>query len=78
MLRSLPYSPQSVWLSTPGVSEEVIKFYENAFKMAMEDPDYLAAAAEFVTDYQDAAATAVLIEEQQQFTEGLASGFWYE
>ena len=59
-----------------GVSEEVIKFYENAFKMAMEDPDYLAAAAEFVTDYQDAAATAALIEEQQQFTEGLASGFW--
>ena len=61
-----------------GVSEEVIKFYENAFKQTMEDPDYLAAASEFVTDYKDAAETAALIEEQQQFTEGLSTGFWYE
>ena len=61
-----------------GVSEEVIKFYENAFKQAMEDPDYLAAASEFATDFKDAATTAALIEEQQQFTESLASGFWYE
>lgn len=60
-----------------GVSEEVIKFYENAFKLTMEDPDYLAAASEFVTDYKDAAATAALIEEQQQFTESLSTGFWY-
>ena len=44
----------------------------------MEDADYLAAASEFVTDYKDAAATAALIEEQQAFTEGLATGFWYE
>ena len=61
-----------------GVSEEVIKFYENAFKLTMEDPDYLAAASEFATDYKDAATTAALIEEQQQFTESLSSGFWYE
>ena len=61
-----------------GVSEEVIKFYENAFKQTMEDPDYLAAASEFVTDYKDAEATAALIEEQQAFTEGLSTGFWYE
>ena len=61
-----------------GVSEEVIKFYENAFKQTMEDPEYLAAASEFVTDYKDAAATAALIDEQQAFTEGLSTGFWYE
>ena len=61
-----------------GVSEEVIKFYENAFKQTMEDPDCLAAASEFVTDYKDAEATAALIEEQQAFTEGLSTGFWYE
>lgn len=61
-----------------GVSEDVIKFYEEAFKATMEDSDYLAAAAEFVTDYKDAAATAALIDEQQVFTEGLSSGFWYE
>lgn len=61
-----------------GVSEEVVAFYEAAFKATMEDPDYLAAASEVATDYKDAAATAALIEEQQAFTEGLSEGFWYE
>ena len=61
-----------------GVSPEVIAFYEAAFKATMEDPDYLAAAASFATDYKDAAATAALIEQQQKFTESLATGFWYE
>ena len=61
-----------------GVSPEVIAFYEAVFKATMEDPDYLAAAASFATDYKDAAATAALIEQQQTFTEGLATGFWNE
>ncbi len=61
-----------------GVSDEVVAFYEAAFKATMEDADYLAAATEVATDYKDAAATAALIEEQQAFTEGLAEGFWYE
>lgn len=61
-----------------GVSDEVVAFYEAAFKATMEDPDYLAAASEVATDYKDAAATAALIEEQQAFTEGLSEGFWYE
>ena len=61
-----------------GVSDEVVAFYEAAFKAAMEDPAYLEAAASFATDYKDAAATAALIEQQQAFTEGLATGFWYE
>ena len=61
-----------------GVSAEVIAFYEAAFKATMEDPDYLAAAASFATDYKDAATTAALIEQQQAFTEGLSTGFWYE
>lgn len=61
-----------------GVSEEVVAFYEAAFKAAMEDPEYLEAAASFATDYKDAAATAALIKQQQEFTEGLANGFWYE
>ena len=61
-----------------GVSEEVVAFYEAAFKATMEDPDYLAAASEVATDYKDAATTAALIEEQQAFTEGLSEGFWYE
>lgn len=61
-----------------GVSDEVIAFYEAAFKATMEDADYLKAASEFATDYKDAAATAALIEQQQAFTEGLATGFWFE
>ncbi len=61
-----------------GVSQEVIKFYEEAFKKAMEDPDYLAESSSFATDYKDAAATTELVKQQQAFTEGLASGFWYE
>ena len=61
-----------------GVTEEMVAFYEAAFKATMEDPDYLAAAASFATDFKDAAATAELIAQQQEFTEGLSTGFWYE
>ncbi len=61
-----------------GVSAEVISFYEAAFKAAMEDPEYIAEASSFATDFKDAAATGELIKQQQEFTEGLANGFWYE
>ncbi len=63
-----------------GVSEDVLKFYEDAFKQTMEDPDYIAAAeqAGMATDYKDAAATGELIKAQQAFAESLADGFWYE
>ena len=63
-----------------GVSEDVVKFYEEAFKAAMEDPEYIAAAeqAGMATDYKDAAATGALIAQQQTFAEGLAEGFWYD
>ena len=61
-----------------GVSDEVIAFYEAAFKQAMEDPDYLAAAeqAGMATDYKDAAGTAALIASQQAFAESLTDDFW--
>ncbi len=63
-----------------GVSEDVIKFYEEAFKAAMEDEEYLEAAeqAGMATDYKDAEATGTLIEQQQEFAESLVEGFWYE
>ena len=63
-----------------GVSEDVIKFYEEAFKAAMEDEEYLEAAeqAGMATDYKDAEATGTLIEQQQEFAESLTEGFWYE
>lgn len=60
-----------------GVTEEMVAFYEAAFKATMEDPDYLAAASSFATDYKDAVTTAALIEQQQAFTESLSEGFWY-
>ena len=62
--------------ASAGVSDDVIAFYEAAFKAAMEDPDYLEAASSFMTDYKDAADTAALIEQQQTFTEGLDDAFW--
>ena len=63
-----------------GVSEDVIAFYEAAFKAAMEDAEYLEAAeqAGMATDFKDAAATGALIEAQQAFAESLAEGFWYD
>ena len=60
-----------------GVSEEVVKFYADAFKAAMEDPEYLEAAASFTTDYKGPEASAELFAQQQTFTESLADGFWY-
>ena len=63
-----------------GVSEDVIAFYEAAFKAAMEDPEYLAAAeqAGMATDFKSAEDTGTLIEAQQAFAESLAEGFWYD
>ncbi len=59
-----------------GVSDEVIQFYEEALKKTMEDPEYLAAAASFDTNFLDHAATSALIEQQQAFAESLGDDFW--
>ena len=63
-----------------GTPAEAIAFYEAAFKAAMEDPDYLAAAenAGITTDFKDSDTTNALIAQQQAFTEGLSEGFWYD
>ncbi len=82
-LAELGYYPD--WLGSSrcivapaGVSEDVIKFYEEAFKATMEDPEYQEAAASFTTDFKDAKATGELIKQQQSFTESLSEGFWYD
>ena len=59
-----------------GVSDEVIKFYEDALKKTMEDPDYIAAASSFDTNFLDHEATAALIEEQQAAAEAQTDEFW--
>ncbi len=63
-----------------GVSEDVVKFYEEVFKQAMEDEEYLKMAEEagMATDYKNAEDTGVLIQQQQEFAESLAEGFWYD
>ena len=61
-----------------GVSDEVVSFYEAAFKAAMEDAEYIAAAeqAGMATDFKGAADTALLINQQQAFAESLDDAFW--
>ena len=59
-----------------GVSDAVIAFYEEALKATMADPDYIAAAASFDTNFLDHVATAELIEQQQAFAESLGDEFW--
>ena len=52
-----------------GTPQNVIDFYEAAFKAAMEDADYIAAAttASVTTDYMDAEALAGLLAAQNTF-----------
>ena len=59
-----------------GVSDEVISFYEDALKKTMEDPDYIAAASSFDTNFLAHEATAALIEEQQAAAEAQTEEFW--
>ena len=63
-----------------GVSDEVVAFYESAFKAAMEDPDYLAEASldGITTNFMDAADTEEMINQQQAFAESLSDGFWFD
>lgn len=63
-----------------GVSDEMVAFYESAFKAAMEDPDYLAEASldGITTDYMDTADTKEMIDQQQAFAESLSDGFWFD
>jgi len=56
-----------------GTPENILAYYENAFRELMEDPDYLEKAelAGMATDYKNRADTAALIQQQQDFTEQL-------
>ena len=61
-----------------GTPAEVIKFYEEAFKQAMEDPDYLEAAkkAGVTTDFRNSEETAKLFDQQFQFVNEEVSKLW--
>ena len=59
-------------------SPEAIKFYEDAFKKAMENPDYVATAekAGITTLYINAEDTAKLINQQYTFCTDEVSKLW--
>lgn len=61
-----------------GTPAEVIKFYEQAFKAAMDAPDYLKAAdkASITTDYMNAADTTALLSSQYDFCVNTVSKIW--
>ena len=58
--------------------QEIIDFYAEAFKQAMEDAEYLDAAekAGVTTLYMDPAATAALLDAQYTFCTETVSGLW--
>ena len=60
--------------------QEIIDFYAEAFKQAMEDAEYLDAAekAGVTTLYIDPAGTADLLNSQYTFCTETVSGLWSE
>lgn len=61
-----------------GTPAEIINFYADAFKKAMEDSEYVAAAeqASMSTQYMDPAATADLLAAQYTFCTDTVSKIW--
>lgn len=60
-----------------GTSDDVISFYDAAFKSALEDPAFVSAASGTVsTEYRNARDAGTLIRMQQQFLESMTEDFW--
>ena len=61
-----------------GTPQEIVDFYAAAFKKAMEDPEYVAAAgkAGITTLYMDPAGTAKLLSDQYAFCTDEVSALW--
>lgn len=72
------YGSARAIVAPKGTPEDVIKFYEEAFKKAMEDPEYLAAAekAGITTLYMNAEETAKMIQQQYDFCTNEVSKLW--
>ena len=72
------YGSARAIVAPKGTPEDVIKFYEEAFKNAMEDPEYLAAAekAGITTLYMNAEDTAKMIQQQYDFCTNEVSKLW--
>ena len=64
------------WTRAPkGTPENIIKFYEDAFKKTMEDPEVIAAheKAGMQIDFKDSKSLAELIKEQYDFCKNVVS-----
>lgn len=74
------YGSARAIVAPKGTPQEVIDFYAEAFKTAMDDPEYVAAAetAGITTLYMDPAETATLLDHQYKFCTDTVSGLWAE
>lgn len=74
------YGSARAIVAPKGTPQEVVDFYADAFKKAMEDPAYLEAAekAGVTTAYMDPAATAELLQSQYVFCTDTVSSLWAE
>ncbi|MBR1671916.1 MAG: tripartite tricarboxylate transporter substrate binding protein [Fretibacterium sp.] len=72
------YGSARAIVAPKGTPQEVIDFYADAFKRAMEDPEYIAAAekAGVTTLYMDPAQTAKLLADQYTFCTDEVSKLW--
>lgn len=72
------YGSARAIVAPAGTPQNVIDYYEAAFKAAMEDPAYLEAAekASVTTNYMNAADTAALLEAQYTFCTDTVSAIW--
>lgn len=72
------YGSARAIVAPKGTPQEVIDFYAEAFKAAMEDPEYIAAAekAGVSTLYMDPAETGKLLDDQFTFCRDTVAGLW--
>lgn len=72
------YGSARAIVAPKGTPQEIIDYYEAAFKAAMEDPAYIDAAekASVTTKYMNAAETADLLKAQYSFCTDTVSSLW--
>ncbi|MBQ7155799.1 MAG: tripartite tricarboxylate transporter substrate binding protein [Synergistaceae bacterium] len=72
------YGSARAIVAPKGTKPEVIAFYEEAFKKAMEDPEYIAAAekAGVTTLFMNAEDTGKMIQQQYEFCTDEVAKLW--
>ena len=72
------YGSARAIVAPKGTPADVIAFYEEAFKKAMEDPEYIAAAekAGVTTLYMNAEDTGKMIQQQYEFCTDEVAKLW--